>query len=63
MWVVAAPPWTRASLSALEELGAPARAMGVPPVITAHPAFARYTPAQQQWLLQQPPHVQQQYLQ
>jgi hypothetical protein len=53
----------RSSMLSTEPLGAPAHAMGMPPVITAHPAFARYTPAQQQWLLQQPPHVQQQYLQ
>ena len=33
------------------------------PRFTFHAAFARYTPEQQQWLLAQPPHVQQQYLQ
>jgi len=41
----------------------PAQAMGMAPAVTFHSAFARYTPEQQQWLLAQPPHVQQQYLQ
>ena len=56
----------RSSMLSTQPLGAPP-AMGMPQApamgIQAHPAFARYSPEQQQWLLQQPPHVQATYLQ
>ena len=56
----------RSSMLSTQPLGAPP-AMGMPQApamgIQAHPAFARYTPEQQQWLLAQTPQVQAQYLQ
>mgnify|MGYP003314002966 FL=1 len=56
----------RSSMLSTQPLGAPP-AMGMPQApamgIQAHPAFARYTAEQQQWLLAQTPQVQAQYLQ
>ena len=48
----------RSSMLSTAPMGMP-QPMG----IQAHPAFARYTPEQQQWLLAQTPQVQAQYLQ
>ena len=62
----------RSSMLSTQPMGAPPamgmgapQAMGMPqPMgIQAHPAFARYTAEQQQWLLAQTPQVQAQYLQ